>query len=173
VQTLTADVVVLGPASAGMAAAADAHSADVIAVEAMEHIGGNAVWSTGYLAFVGSDMQRQQDNADDEEVFLGDARAMVEQAREQFGVEWDEDLVRLFARESAETYRVLIERGVRFSCFIPRPKQHSVDRMAAVEDSWMLSRAFEHDFARPNVTTLYGAEQVQDPHVARPDEAHT
>jgi len=76
---LTADVVVLGPAPAGMAAAAAAHSAD------------------------------------DEEVFLGDARAMVEQAREQFGVEWDEDLVRLFARDSAETYRVLIERGVRFS----------------------------------------------------------
>ena len=157
-QTHTADVVVLGTGPAGMAAvaAAAAEGAEVIAVEAMEHIGGNAVWSTGYLTFVDSGMQRQQGITDDEEIFLGDARTMVEQAREQFGVEWDEDLVRLFARESAETYRDLIERGVRFSRFIPRPKQHSVDRMAAVEDSWMLGRAFEPDFARPNVTTLYG-----------------
>ena len=61
---------------------------------------------------------------------------------------WDEDLVRLFARESAQTYRKLIERGVRFSRFIPRPRQHSVDRMAAVEDAWMFRRAFLPDFER-------------------------
>jgi hypothetical protein len=40
---------------------------------------------------------------------------------------------------------------VRFSRLIPRPKQHSIDRMAAVEDSWMLGRAFEPDFASPSV----------------------
>lgn len=162
VQTVEADVVVLGTGPAGMAAvaAAAAEGAEVVAVEAMEHIGGNAVWSTGYLAFVGSDMQRQQGIADSEELFVSDSRAMVDMARDQFGIEWDEALVRLFARESARTYRILTERGVRFSRFIPRPRQHTVDRMAAVEDSWMIGRAFRADFERDNVTTLY--ETVAD-----------
>ena len=92
---------------------------------------------------------------DSVEVFVDDARAMVDAARDQFGVEWDEALVRLFARESAQTYRILTERGVRFSRFIPRPRQHTVDRMAAVEDSWMLGRAFVADFERDNVTVAY------------------
>ena len=155
---VTADVVVLGTGPGGMAAVAGAvaEGAEVVAIEVMDHIGGNAVWSTGYLAFVDSDMQRQADISDDEETFVADARHMVEQAEDHFGVQWDEDLVRLFARESAETYRILASRGVRFSRFIPRPKQHTVDRMAAVEDTWMLGRAFERDFASPQVRTLYG-----------------
>src|SRR4051794_24600502 len=162
VRSIEADVVVLGTGPAGMAAvsAAAAAGAEVAAVEAMEHIGGNAVWSTGYLAFVNSDMQREQGIVDDVEVFVDDARAMVDAARDQFGVEWDEALVRLFARESAQTYRFLTERGVRFSRFIPRPRQHTVDRMAAVEDSWMFGRAFRADFERDNVRTLY--ETVAD-----------
>ncbi|MGD9991429.1 FAD-binding protein, partial [Pseudonocardia sp.] len=156
-ETHEADVVVLGTGPAGMAAvsAAAAEGARVVAVEAMDHIGGNAVWSTGYLAFVNSGMQAEQGIVDSEETFVADARHMVDLARDQFGVEWDEALVRLYARESAETYRILTERGVRFSRFIPRPKQHSVDRMAAVEDTWMIGRAFQPDFERDNVTTLY------------------
>ena len=156
--TLAADVVVLGTGPAGMAAvaAAVADGADVIAVEALDHIGGNSVWSTGYLAFVGSAMQAECDIVDDEETFVRDAARMVDAARDAFGVVWDEELVRLFARESAETYRLLTDRGVRFSRFIPRPLQHTVDRMAAVEDSWMFHRAFRADFAQPGVTTLFG-----------------
>lgn len=157
VRTIEADVVVLGTGPGGMAAVAAAadSGARVVAVEAMDHIGGNAVWSTGYLAFVDSDMQREQGIVDSEELFVSDARAMVDAARDRFGVEWDEALVRLFARESAQTYRILTQRGVRFSRFIPRPKQHTVDRMAAVEDSWMIGRAFRADFQRPEVDTLY------------------
>lgn len=155
---LKTDVVVLGTGPAGMAAVAAAafEEVDVVAVEAMGHIGGNAVWSTGYLAFVDCEMQRAEGLVDDEETFVADARAAVDQVRDRFGVEWDEDLARLFARESAETYRDLIDRGVRFSRFIPRPQQHTVDRMAAVVDSWMLGRAFVRDFERPNVSALYG-----------------
>lgn len=155
---VTADVVVLGTGPGGMAALASAvaEGAQVAAIEVMDHIGGNAVWSTGYLAFVDSGMQRQAGICDDEEIFVADARRMVELADGHFGVQWDEDLVRLFARESAETYRILVSRGVRFVRFIPRPKQHTVDRMAAVEDTWMLGRAFEPDFATPGVRALYG-----------------
>lgn len=154
---LAADVVVLGTGPGGMAAvaAAAADGAEVVAVESLSTIGGNCVWSTGYLAFVNSQMQADQRIADDEETFVRDAWHMVELAREEFGVVWDEDLVRLFARESAETYRILTGRGVRFSRFIPRPQQHTIDRMAAVEDTWMFQRAFQPDFELPSVTTLY------------------
>lgn len=136
-------------------AAAAAEGADVVAVEALEHIGGNSVWSTGYLAFVDSAMQAEHGITDDETTFVRDAAHMMDVVRESFGVEWDEDLVRLFARESAETYRVLVQRGVRFSRFIPRPAEHTVDRMAAVEDPWMFQRAFQPDFELPSVATLY------------------
>src|SRR5665647_215732 len=77
---LTADVVVIGTGPAGMAAVASAvaQGSTVIAVEAMPHIGGNAVWSTGYLAFVGSGMQDDAGIHDDVETFLDDARRIVE-----------------------------------------------------------------------------------------------
>lgn len=154
---LSADVVVLGTGPGGMAAvaAAAAEGAEVVAVEALAYTGGNSVWSTGYLAFVNSQMQADHGIADAEETFVRDARHMVELARDDFGVVWDETLVRLFARESAETYRILTERGVRFSRFIPRPRQHTIDRMAAVEVPWMFQRAFQPDFELPAVTTLY------------------
>ncbi|MFW3169301.1 FAD-dependent oxidoreductase [Geodermatophilus sp. CPCC 206100] len=157
-EQLEADVVVLGTGPGGMAAVAEAaaQGASVVAVEALDHIGGNCVWSTGYLAFVNSAMQAEQGITDDEDTFVRDAAHMVELARDSFGVVWDEDLVRLFARESAETYRLLTERGVRFSRFIPRPAQHTIDRMAAVEDTWMFQRAFQPDFEQPSVTTLFG-----------------
>jgi fumarate reductase flavoprotein subunit len=151
------DVVVLGAGPAGMAAVAAAAGAgaEVVAVEPQDQIGGNAVWSTGYMAFVGSAMQQDLGIVDDVDTFVRDSRHMVDLAGADFGVVWDEELVRLFARESAETYRDLVDRGVRFSRFIRRPAQHSIDRMAAVEDSWMFQRAFLPDFARPEVTTLF------------------
>ncbi|HEX5191943.1 MAG TPA: FAD-binding protein [Solirubrobacteraceae bacterium] len=153
---LTADVIVLGAGPGGMAAVAAAAGAgaSVIAVEARAHIGGNAVWSTGYLSFVDSTMQREQGIADSKELFVSDARRVFEQAGERYGLVWQEPLVRLWASESAETHRILVERGVRFSRFIPRPGLHSVDRMAATVDTWDFQRAFQPDFELPAVTTL-------------------
>ena len=67
-------------------------------------------------------MQREQGIADSEELFVSDAQRIFEQVAEHYGVVWEEPVVRLWARESAETYRILIERGVRFSRFIPAPQ---------------------------------------------------
>jgi len=158
VRTLSADVVVVGTGPAGMAAVAAAaeQGATVVALETLEEIGGNSIWSTGYLAFVGSEMQAEQGIADDEERFVDDGRRMMEEAGHEYGMTWDEDIVRLFARESAETYRILTDRGVEFSRFIRRPRQHTADRMAAVVDPRMFQRAFLRDFELPGVTTLFG-----------------
>jgi predicted oxidoreductase len=76
-------------------------------IEAMDRIDGKAVWCTAYLTFVDSEMQRRAGIADDEETFVADARSIVEQVQDRFSVEWDGELLRLFARESAETYRLL------------------------------------------------------------------
>jgi NADPH-dependent 2,4-dienoyl-CoA reductase/sulfur reductase-like enzyme len=50
------DVMVVGTGPGGMAAtaAAAAVGVEVHAVEALDDIGGNSVWSTGYMAFVNS-----------------------------------------------------------------------------------------------------------------------
>lgn len=154
---LVADVVVLGTGPAGMAAVAAAAGTgvDVLAVEALDAIGGNAVWSTGYMAFVGSRMQLEQGIRDDVDRFVEDAARMVAEAGEVFGLTWDESLVRLYAQESARTYDILTARGVAYSRFIPRPLQHSVDRMLATVDTWAFQRAFQPDFERLNVRTLF------------------
>lgn len=154
------DVAVVGTGAAGMAAvsAAALAGAEVVALEVGDGIGGNAVRSSGYVVMVGSDGQRAAGLHDDEATFLADARAAVADAGSSFGVEWDEDLARTFARGSAETERFLVARGVRFRRFVPRPARNTVDRLAAVEDPAMFGHAYLPDFARPTVTTLYRTE---------------
>jgi succinate dehydrogenase/fumarate reductase flavoprotein subunit len=153
-----ADVVVIGCGPAGMAAVAAAadRGVEVLALEAGDQIGGNVSWSTGYVAFVDTEMQRRAGIADSEELFMEDAARIVDMARDRYGVVWDEELTRVFARESSVTYRELSDRGVLFTRFIPRPKQHRVDRMAAVDDPAVLAHAFARDFDRPNVRIAYG-----------------
>ena len=56
-ETLHSDVVIVGAGPAGMAAAASAAEAgaSVVVLESDNCIGGNAIRSNGYLAFVGDD----------------------------------------------------------------------------------------------------------------------
>lgn len=75
-------------------------------------------------------MRCEQGIVDEEGVFVADARRMVDEAADHFGVQWDEDLVRLFARESAETYRILTARGVRSPGSSPAPPGHAVTSQA-------------------------------------------
>ncbi|WP_323022217.1 FAD-binding protein [Pararhodobacter sp.] len=150
----TCDVLVVGTGPGGMAAtaAAAATGASVHVIEALDAIGGNAVWSTGYMAFVGSRAQAEAGIRDSAEAFLADAQHSISLLGDRYPMIADPVLMRLFAEHSAATYDDLIARGVRFSRFIPRPLQHRTDRMLAVEDMMAFRRAFEPDFARPNVT---------------------
>jgi len=153
----TSDIIVVGAGPGGMAAtaAAAAKGATVQVVEAEGRIGGNAIHSTGYLAFVGSPMQQERGIRDSEEVFVRDGMRMADAAGEQYGVVCDESLVRMFARQSGAVARRLLADGVVFDRFIPRPRQHTVDRMVAVADPRTLGTTFERHFARPEVTTLF------------------
>jgi succinate dehydrogenase/fumarate reductase flavoprotein subunit len=155
---MAADVIVVGAGPGGMAAAvaaADA-GATVLVLEALDDIGGNAVWSTGYLAFTGFDMQEEAGLADSVEQFMADAGAEVELQRERYGIVWDEALTRAYVEGSGETYRFLRRYGVTFNRFIERPRQHTVHRMVALDDTWSLRRAYRRAFEERGVTVRCG-----------------
>jgi succinate dehydrogenase/fumarate reductase flavoprotein subunit len=147
------DVLVVGTGPGGMAATASAAAtgAEVHVVEALAETGGNAVWSTGYMAFVNSRAQAEAGIADSVEGFIADAGHSVDLLRDRYPVMADPALIRMFAEMSGETHDILVARGVRFSRFIPRPLQHRTDRMLAVEDMMAFRRAYAPDFALPNV----------------------
>ncbi|MCB1391148.1 MAG: FAD-binding protein [Rhodobacteraceae bacterium] len=150
---LACDVLVVGTGPGGMAAVAAAAGtgAEVHAVESLDAIGGNSVWSTGYMAFVGSRAQAEAGIVDSVERFVEDAEHSIGLLRDRYPMIADPVLVRLFAEHSAATYDDLTRRGIRFSRFIPRPLQHRTDRMLAVEDMSAFRPAFAPDFGRPNV----------------------
>ena len=159
-----ADVIVLGTGPGGMGAvnSAVAAGAEVIVVERRNQVGGNARWSTGYLVFVDTPMQRKAGIQDSVELFLEDARKAVGKFASEFPVIYDERLARIFAEESSETYDLLIERGVDFDRFIQRPLQHQATRIHAVASSPMLAEAFAPDFANERVThNLLGTQAVR------------
>lgn len=156
--SMSAEVVVVGAGPGGMAAAvaaADA-GASVLVLEALHEIGGNAVWSTGYLAFTGIDMQADAGLTDSVEQFLDDARAEVDLQRERYGIVWDEELTRAYVEGSAETYAFLRRYGVGFNRFIERPRQHTVHRMVDLDDTWSLQRAYLQAFAERGIEVRYG-----------------
>jgi succinate dehydrogenase/fumarate reductase flavoprotein subunit len=139
------DVVVVGGGVGGASAAVEAAraGASVVVLEAGDSIGGNAARSTGYLAFANTRMQREAGIQDSAEAFLADMKAEIERQSERYGILFDEALARRYAEESGAAYDFLVDLGVRFNRFIPRPKQHTVDRMVDTVDVTMFRTAFE------------------------------
>jgi succinate dehydrogenase/fumarate reductase flavoprotein subunit len=150
----TFDVVVAGAGPGGMAAAVGAADAGarVVVLEALDEIGGNAIWSTGYMAFTGVEMQTASGIDDSAERFLADAHREVALQRERYGIVWDEELTREFIARSGDTYRFLTDYGVEFRRFIQRPLQHTADRMVDLVDTFALQRAFGRAFDERDVT---------------------
>ncbi|KAF2093871.1 FAD/NAD(P)-binding domain-containing protein [Rhizodiscina lignyota] len=124
------DIVVVGTGPGGLSAVAGAvySGAQVVSIEAQPRIGGNSVWSTGWVAFVDTAMQRAEGLQDSEEIFLADCEKLIEKHSPQYPISWDVELGK-------------------------RPLQASVNRLHAVEDTEMFPQAFEQDFAGPNVKT--------------------
>ena len=140
-----ADLIVVGGGPGGMAAALEAAhcGASVILLEADTQIGGNAARSTGYLAFQNFDMQNEEGLNDNAEIFVQDMFAEISRQNNRYGITFDEDLAWLFSEESSETYTWLRSLGFEFNRFLPRPKQHSVNRMVDVKDTTMFTSLFQ------------------------------
>lgn len=150
---ISTDVVVLGTGPAGLAAVAAAvkTGANVVVIEAHNEIGGNGLLSTGWVAFVDSDLQRSQGIEDSVDRFMNDNARLLDITAPLYGTTWDQDLTRLYAEKSGEMYNTLISRGVKFSRLIKRPLQTSVDRLAAVDDTKMFPAAFQKEFTGSQV----------------------
>jgi succinate dehydrogenase/fumarate reductase flavoprotein subunit len=133
-ETHSCDVLVLGagPGGAAAALAAARGGADVTIVDSRGEVGGNGAYSTGYIAFADIPLQREHGIDDSPEALLADMCAEVERQRARFDPEFDVDLARLFAEESRNAYSFLDDLGFEFGRFIPRPRQHTVDRMTVV-----------------------------------------
>jgi len=97
-------------------------------------------------------MQDARGLEDSEERFLADARDEVERQRELYGIVWDEALTRLYAARSGAAYRFLRQYGVSFERLIERPLQHTVHRMAKLDDTFALRPAFRKAFDERGVT---------------------
>lgn len=154
----TADVLVLGAGPGGLSAAVSSARAGArtLLVEADTQVGGNAVLSTGYLALLNNDLQRQQGIRDSAEAFLADLTRESEQQALLLPTIFDRTLARLFVEGTAETARFLTELGVTFGRLVRRPAQHSVDRMASVVRTEVLRTGFEPLLDQLGVEVLLG-----------------
>lgn len=152
-----ADVVVVGGGPGGCAAALEAAraGASVLLLEALDSVGGNAARSTGYMAFADFDAQHSAAIADSPEDYLADMVAEAELQRDRYGVIFDTDLARLYAEQSADAYRFLVDLGFRFNRFVPRPRQHRIDRMMDVADTAMFRGLFAAALEEAGVEVRY------------------
>ena len=121
---------------------ASKNGASVLLLEADTLLGGNAARSTGYLAFQGFEMQHREGLDDNAEIFFKDMVNEIKRQEETYGIEFDAELAKVFAKESATTYDWLVELGFEFNRFLPRPLQHSVNRMVDVTDTSMFTKVF-------------------------------
>ena len=121
---------------------ASKNGASVLLLEADTLLGGNAARSTGYLAFQGFEMQHREGLDDNAEIFFKDMVNEIKRQEETYGIEFDAELAKVFAKESASTYDWLVELGFEFNRFLPRPLQHSVNRMVDVTDTSMFTKVF-------------------------------
>ena len=130
---------------------ASKNGASVLLLEADTLLGGNAARSTGYLAFQGFEMQHREGLDDNAEIFFKDMVNEIKRQEETYGIEFDAELAKVFAKESATTYDWLVELGFEFNRFLPRPLQHSVNRMVDVTDTSMFTKVFSDVLGKNNV----------------------
>ncbi|MXV91147.1 MAG: FAD-dependent oxidoreductase [Acidimicrobiia bacterium] len=152
------DVVVVGGGPGGCSAALEAarNGASVVLLEALDTVGGNAARSTGYMAFADFEAQHTAGISDSPEAYLADMVAEAALQEERYGVLFDTALAARYAAESADAYRFLIELGFRFGRFVPRPRQHTTDRMMDVVDVASFGTLFAAALAKAGVDVRSG-----------------
>lgn len=131
------DLVIVGAGPAGLAAAETAieKGATVALLDAGGELGGNAAFSTGYLAFAGTSMEREHGIEDSAKLMVEDIVAEVERKREEYpDLVFDLAVAECFADRSAQTFEWLRQLGIGFDRFVSRPHQHQVDRTVAMTE---------------------------------------
>jgi succinate dehydrogenase/fumarate reductase flavoprotein subunit len=131
------DLVIVGAGPAGLAAAERATEAcaSVALLEASGGLGGNAAFSTGYLAFAGTSLEREHGIQDSADLLVADILAEVERKRADYPhLVFDLAVAQRFAERSGATFERLRALGIGFERFVSRPHQHQVDRTVVMSE---------------------------------------
>jgi succinate dehydrogenase/fumarate reductase flavoprotein subunit len=150
------DVLVLGAGPSGLSAASEAAAtgASVVIADCIGEIGGNGAFSTGYMAFADTSLQRERGISDSPEKFLNDMLVEVERKRETFDPQFDVDVASRYAHESGSAFEFLADLGFEFGRFVPRPEQHTAERMVVMLRTAQIRDVFARQFAGLGVTVL-------------------
>jgi succinate dehydrogenase/fumarate reductase flavoprotein subunit len=156
VSPLDTDVVIAGGGVGGMSAAIEAARAGarVVLIEARPELGGNAARSTGYIAFAGTSMQRAEGLDDSPDCLVRDLEDEVRKRRADFGIVFDRRLAARFAADSAAAFDFLRDLGVRFGRWVPRPSQHSAERLVAIAENTDFRTRFESVLQELGISVL-------------------
>ncbi|MFN8682359.1 FAD-dependent oxidoreductase [Paracoccus sp. P2] len=140
----THDVIVVGGGPGGLAAAYSAAKAGarVAILETQDHLGGNAILSTGHLVLIDTPVQRRNGIKDSIELFMEDAERQFEREKTKGGLIWDRELTLRFATESRATYDEITELGIEIARLDSKPSQHSADRLHTLKDPTAIGRAY-------------------------------
>lgn len=102
-------VIIVGAGMAGFCAAVEAasHGASVLMLEKEAECGGSSILSGRYMAFAGTDLQKERDYKDTTEFLVNDMLAVGEEENER-------DLVEAYGHHQFATYEWLVAQGVQF-----------------------------------------------------------
>lgn len=154
--TINTDVLVLGAGPSGLFAANEAAlaGASVLLVDATGELGGNAPFSSGYMAFACTSLQREHGIVDTPEAFLDDMILEVERKRELFNPELGIDVARRYAQESGAAFEYMVELGFRFGRLVSHPLLHRTDRRVTMLDRSQFHGIFSERFTTLEVTLM-------------------
>jgi len=131
------DLAVVGAGPAGLAAAerATEAGASVALIDASGELGGNAAFSTGYLAFAATSLEREHGIVDSADLLVADIVAEVERKRADYPrLVFDLAVAEQFAEHGGATFERLRVLGIGFDRFVARPHQHQVNRTVVMSE---------------------------------------
>ena len=154
-ETIKADVVVVGGGLAAHRAAIEASSlgAEVVMLEKMPQVGGSTVLSGGSFAFAGTDLQKQAGIEDSPEKFRQD---LIDGG----GGQSDTALIDVFVREQLSEYEFLRRLGVTFGP-IQTSSGQSVPRTHPADPTKVLFALHDELSAAPRTRIMMEARAMR------------
>ncbi|WP_226037523.1 FAD-dependent oxidoreductase [Aquibacillus saliphilus] len=140
------DLIILGGGLAGLCAAVEAgeRGATVLLLEKEAKVGGSSLLSGRYMAFAGTDMQKERGIEDSSLVLVDD---MLDVGG---GVN-DQELVEAYGNYQLETYQWLVDHGILFKS-LQAVSGHSAPRGHTIDSDQAIGVLYQRAEQLPNVT---------------------
>ncbi|MDN7247050.1 flavocytochrome c [Planococcus shenhongbingii] len=147
----TYNLIIVGAGMAGLCAAAEAaaQGASVLVLEKEKDFGGSSLLSGRYMAFAGTDLQKQE-GIDDKSEFLVEDMLAVGEGKNEI------ELVEAYGEHQFETYEWLVSTGVQFHK-VQAVSGHSVPRGHTITPQQAITALYEAAAASGTVEFRTGA----------------